>query len=390
MRDVTELDGHTVYTITNREIPTVYRHTYPRLRAGRSNVIKSDGSSPTPYSAYRLEQSMLPFKFREVLYTRFYSWQRREWVNVRYVDNAHGTTVLVDTINFLGINPWTYLPQSNAIVENQAINAALKKLSNQKVNFSETILEARSTGRQMDRTLRTLMKSIKALRRGQFRKAAHMLGGRPSQIPETVAGGFLAWKLMAEPLVSDIFNGSEAILDLLGRNETRIRVTAERKMNMPVDLASYVSGHRFDGTHVDGCKVGITASIEDGFVQGLKTVGLINPIKAGWDAVPLSFVLDWFVDVGGFLESFSATHGLTYEHGYKTRYVKSKGIVTHETFTPSGALWQQRFLLARAKVNFFSFERKLLGTFPLPAMAIGKGVSNMTRASILLALATVR
>jgi hypothetical protein len=38
--------------------------------------------------------------------------------------------------------------------------------------------------------------------------------------------------------------------------------------------------------------------------------GLTNPALVAWELVPYSFVFDWFVSVGGYLEALTATQGL--------------------------------------------------------------------------------
>jgi len=42
-----------------------------------------------------------------------------------------------------------------------------------------------------------------------------------------------------------------------------------------------------------------------------KQLGLTNPAHVAWDAVPFSFVVDWFLPIGKYLNSFDASLGIT-------------------------------------------------------------------------------
>lgn len=53
-----------------------------------------------------------------------------------------------------------------------------------------------------------------------------------------------------------------------------------------------------------------TLTLEDPLVDTLNTLGLVNPGSVAWELVPFSFVLDWFVPIGDWIESFTAHAGL--------------------------------------------------------------------------------
>jgi hypothetical protein len=45
-------------------------------------------------------------------------------------------------------------------------------------------------------------------------------------------------------------------------------------------------------------------------IKLLTIVGLSDPLSVAWEVVPFSFVLDWFLPIGNYIESFSAERGL--------------------------------------------------------------------------------
>jgi len=61
-------------------------------------------------------------------------------------------------------------------------------------------------------------------------------------------------------------------------------------------------------------------TISDPALKQLAQIGITNPINLAWELIPYSFVIDWLIPVGKFLESLDALVGvsnLKVLHGYK-------------------------------------------------------------------------
>jgi len=58
-------------------------------------------------------------------------------------------------------------------------------------------------------------------------------------------------------------------------------------------------------------------------------LGFVNPAAVAWDAVPFSFVVDWFIPVGKFLNSFTADLGFGIEEPMITRICEWSGTNRH-------------------------------------------------------------
>lgn len=67
----------------------------------------------------------------------------------------------------------------------------------------------------------------------------------------------------------------------------------------------------------------------------LASLGLLNPASLAWELVPLSFVVDWIVPVGPFLEAMTAGVGIELSHAYRKEYTKSN-FTMFWTYTPYG------------------------------------------------------
>lgn len=58
-------------------------------------------------------------------------------------------------------------------------------------------------------------------------------------------------------------------------------------------------------------------------------LGFVNPAAVAWDAVPFSFVIDWFIPVGKFLNSFTADLGFGIEEPMITEITEWSGTNKH-------------------------------------------------------------
>lgn len=88
-----------------------------------------------------------------------------------------------------------------------------------------------------------------------------------------------------------------------------------------------------------GARAGFVADITNRRQFNLNRLGLVNPLEIAWDAVRLSFVIDWFLPIAPILRSFSAGRGLGHIYGYrshtrtKTTYINSYVYKTVEWYT---------------------------------------------------------
>lgn len=120
------------------------------------------------------------------------------------------------------------------------------------------------------------------------------------------------------PLVHDIFTG----VDLLQTPFAQGRFHA---FSSRVSLAKGRVSNYYDGNTTDEwwdqsgwirAKVGGTVFVTNPNLYLADRLGLTNPATVAWELVPMSFVVDWFVNVGDFLRSFSELHGVTFIDPY--------------------------------------------------------------------------
>lgn len=126
------------------------------------------------------------------------------------------------------------------------------------------------------------------------------------------------------PLIQDIFNACEALSRDPSRKEVEGRASASDyyvtknflDLSQQTNSARIQIGRRHSAkVHVVNPNVALAAAL-----------GLVNPASVAWDLVPFSFVVDWFVDVGGYIGGLDGLLGCAIEEPYSTELRRGSGV----------------------------------------------------------------
>jgi len=106
--------------------------------------------------------------------------------------------------------------------------------------------------------------------------------------------------------------------------------------------------------------------VDDTQLSRLGQMGLVNPASVAWELVPFSFVVDWFLPVGQYIEAMSATNGVTFIDGYYG--VRCEG--TYSSCQPNNPPADQTNVSdTRLQTNaIFGYTREKMTGFPSPAL----------------------
>lgn len=161
---------------------------------------------------------------------------------------------------------------------------------------------------------RQLGRALMAAKKGNFAKAADVLSRgaanaknpKPGskkprdtgkvQDPQRVSDGWLELQYGWLPLLSDI----TALADQVARLDTprKKRIIAQRKIPYIPNVSAL-----FEQTGGGRYSKQIIAYIEEDIPSWPQALGLENPELVAWELVPFSFVADWFLPVGAYLEA---------------------------------------------------------------------------------------
>lgn len=146
----------------------------------------------------------------------------------------------------------------------------------------------------------------------------------------TAAERWLEYHFAVAPTVSDIYSAVEVL-------------QAPLPSGIPAFGSAKLNFSRRDGSSAS------TDATQTGFIQFrlgadvyltnpnlflANQLGLVNPLSIAWELVPFSFMVDWFVPVGNFLNSYSDFIGTYLDKAYTTQFVSSTDTArpTHHTY----------------------------------------------------------
>ncbi len=285
------------------------------------------------------------------------------YVNVTNPNNGPGSegyrpSVLV-TVNQIGYAYGEYKISSwDQEMENRAKRGLLAQVRNSSVNLAIATAERRKTAETVASAATRIAGAALQLRRGNFKKAASALGVIPKKRAgrrfnkdyaidqgNAIGSAWLELQYGWKPLLNDVYGSAKALAEArVGTNSVFIRKAGfARKSEQETKVVNYplgqfTTGSWFSMTSTDQSyfrKWGVVYSAASAPVTIAKELGFTNPLLVAWELVPFSFVADWFLPIGNYLESLDATAGLTLLDSYtssKVTYNSTIGIYSQTSY----------------------------------------------------------
>lgn len=296
--------------------------------------------------------------------------------------------------------PMYITPGIRSRVDDDAVYKILSAAKQQKVNVGVTLGEAKDTVGMILDVARRGGRAIDSLNnlgvgaRERFKNARLVLEGHPSVKKRIgkVASDVLAVQLGWKPLIYDSIGYAEELARLRQYNPIRHKVvgSVSHRWDERTALPSYDWGlpaqRRERGIYSRKYVLYFTE------IQVLSTIaqlGLTNPLSWAWELTPLSFVVDWFINVGRFIDLLDSTVGLAYEKGCTTSFEKVK--VEYKCVGSGTYAGGKSFGSFRGYKEHVDVRRTVLSGFPSvppPTLVVPKlGLSRGTTAVALITAA---
>jgi len=294
---------------------------------------------------------------------RFWNVQRRPWVNPLefmsigasylhstgyYYDDA--TTQHprdpIDVYNWLPSSDVASADVSRAI--NKAYESFVAKMKDSAQN-ANNLLEVNQNVTAVVNHVKALTKAATALHKGDLGGAASALGltlsgAQEKRIRKRAKQGADMWLELHfgwVPLVQDIGSSIDAIQGTgkASKQGTRITSNASANGSYYVDLSeSNSSGHDVTRYQV-GVRMSALAQVSNPNLALANQMGFVNPLSVVWEAVPFSFVVDWFSNVGQCLGAMTDMVGFNITHARTT--VLTQFTREFVKYTNANIGWQQ-------------------------------------------------
>jgi len=345
----------------------------------KSNTVTGDRKNPTPYS---LSIARL---IRDDPYTYRYTDGTLQNGEPYLVTSGNGYISETQTGGLSDVLPRRFESDLEGAFS-QSLTEARNRLRGQvRAQNGADLAEARKTANTIASTSTVALQAYHAFRVGNFERAMKLLGFTPGSILSGKASSeqWLQFLYGIMPLILSVKDNIDLLSNSLRGNSLLITASCTTKVKFresPLELDGLRRSWHCDGLW----KVAYKAAVRSPAIDFLDRAGLINPLTIAWELVPYSFVLDWFIPVGSFLTSLSATAGLEFQSGYATRRSESYERISR---IPSE---QGEVILTPGSLVFgrFEMERIPLTGFALPSL-YGKD-NPFSTTHIVTALALLR
>lgn len=279
-----------------------------------------------------------------------------------------------------------------------------KKVGTIEANLAQDLVQYKQTVRMITDNVNRIRMAYKATRVGNFSEALKLLyhpaqdkyarGKNPSK-SESTASNWLMIQYGWKPLLNDIHESVQLISELNRRGNGPngvLRVTSSATEHSDSTTPFFATGEapRQGGTRFTQVRTTTRFTLEYRQASRLTTflqqTGFTNPLNLAWEVLPYSFVLDWLLPIGPWLETLSLWQGKEFVSGSKTVFTKAMQsvIVSYAPNLPdslnvsmcSGSWSRDDVALVRTALTSFpnrelpSFKNPLSVTHALNALAL--------------------
>lgn len=298
-----------------------------------------------PFKHYTADYEVSPGVATRRVLKEEKSYYRNYPDRLRYWQNTLLSTTVVDGTGIqqpLYANEESYKPGLSFPGARKAAWSVNKKIGKIDLNVLVAYAERRSTYRLISDNTTKVSTAIDHLNQNDLRGAAESLGAeldrkRHSRFTRGLGPKWLELIYGWQPLLSDIHGALIAHQSLKPASywvKSSIKTNESKTVgNISSDIETLVTYKAL---------MTVTNPIE----SAAQKLGLTNPALLAWELVPYSFVFDWFLPVGGYLESLDRMSGQTMSQESSTYTLNEYTVRRGETPIPSG--WKPGHTFSKA------------------------------------------
>lgn len=276
-------------------------------------------------------------------------------------------------------------PEDPALVD-AATQRCLEALKGNKINLGVSLAQARETAGLVGSAASSIAKSFSQLKKGKlpsWERFRHGLGEIPAW--------YLEWCYGVVPLMSDVYQSAETLADYQtdGYQWTILATGRSKRRDIDVlDFGSVAAIFRHFYRQDHSVQVTIRTDVPTNSLRNFTELGLTNPLSVAWEVVPYSFVVDWFLPIGGWLNALDAGSYLNFIEGSVSYMRRGKSKVLFSGSDIPGV--RSSFSGHPGSLSEFEFRRTILGSVPLPPLPrlrsplsldkMAKGLALLTQA----------
>lgn len=213
---------------------------------------------------------------------------------------------------------------------------------------------------------------------------------------KSMSNDYLAYQFGLKPLILDLIQLAETLKSLGSTGESVIIRASGKSQDTWTNANplgnTYPRDNRQHYTISRKVSYALEYSVSDRTTYVLSKLGLTNLPLVAWEVIPFSFVVDWLLPIGSFLESLDSETGLTFVSGTKTVVLEylMTGIVQGrgtQFGNINNPVYTGDFVGSRKKVQM---DRTVLSSSPLNFVPTFKSPISVTHILESLALLNQR
>ena len=229
------------------------------------------------------------------------------------------------------------------IARSKALSRAQSRVSRNSVNLAQAFAERRQAADMLAKSANRLVSLAWDIKRWRFASAAGNIAkwtgiakpGRVGSRRETFANNWLEFQYGWKPLLSDIYGSCELLANTFHeRRPTVISASASEEFSRAVTSSWSFNDlqltTRWTMKGRETYRYVIEFVEDDALAEALANTGISNPALLAWELVPYSFVIDWFIPVGNYLEQLEYARGLRFIRGTESRRADLATVGKHE------------------------------------------------------------
>lgn len=393
---------------SSRCVNTLYTGNYPNY----TTKTTSDSQIMQPYNVFTkstkidnplwAERKKKPWLFVAPSNYSHSSHIETHWQGNLTLVNVGSFRIITGNISggVSGVIGLTTLPSHDANLRSRAITKALLKLKNQKMDLSVTYLEREQTANLLYDTAVSMKKAYRDVRKGKLKRAAERFRNTkfkgpkaivpPAKSREEIVKRYNEIQYGWKPAMNDVLAASKALAardstdDMWCNYHVSVRGGAKsEKVDSLLDTAGNCDkrSYRFTKQRAH-CRLFYRPPTNDLLVAG-QQLGLTNPFSTAYEVIPLSFILDFVLPIGGYLNVLDAALPYSFIGGWITEVTEinvvgvltGKGNVTAEGYSKCYKHQSDRQSLSMSPFPDFPDMRAAGLTQTSNAMAIFASIS---------------
>ena len=128
-----------------------------------------------------------------------------------------------------------------------------------------------------------------------------------------IANGWLEFNLGWRPLLSDVFQSADESVRVVLNKIQKFSASVTLPIKEDYIQTSFQLPMRREGNGKQSCRITLTLDVPS---FDLSRWTSLNPVSLAWELVPMSFVVDWFFDIGSYLRNLET--GLLYNTRFRS------------------------------------------------------------------------